>query len=165
MELVRRYGAANVADGRVSVGEGESEPGTLIFDSDSLRRASIIWKDSVARRGLASIRVSGSRTRWQTPQGLTLGQSLKTVERLNGRRFRLMGFDWDYSGTTESWLGGTLAKAEVAGCTLYARLDPDQEHVDLPLLAQVAGEREFSSGHPAMQASEARVYEMGLVWR
>ena len=44
-DLVRVYGRANVVDRDVEVGEGETEPGTIIFPNDPKRSIEILWKD------------------------------------------------------------------------------------------------------------------------
>jgi len=44
-DLVRRYGEASVSDQDVDIGEGETEPGTVLFPHDSHRSIDILWKD------------------------------------------------------------------------------------------------------------------------
>ena len=44
-DLVQAYGAANVADHDVDVGEGEMESGTVVFPKDPERIVEILWKD------------------------------------------------------------------------------------------------------------------------
>jgi hypothetical protein len=41
-ELVRRYGAANVVDEEVGVGEGDTDTATVLFPNDSERRIEIL---------------------------------------------------------------------------------------------------------------------------
>ena len=166
--LSTRFGRENVADVQVYVGEGFYEPGTVIFGDIPEQRAEIIWQDQDAKRVPSDIRISGGKSLWKTPQGLTLGVDLAYVERLNKRPFRLRGFGWDYGGTTTSWAGGLLAQGEVPGCFVWARFVPDQGRrtaEESKLFGQVTGEREFSSGHPGVQAARARVRQFGLAWR
>lgn len=40
------------------------------------------------------------------------GTSLKELQRLNGKPFRLFGFSWDYGGLVESWQKGRLVGLE-----------------------------------------------------
>ena len=167
-ELSARFGSSNVADGGVYVGEGFYEPGTVLFADDPEQRVEILWKEEDAKRSPESLRIRGDKSQWRTPHGLTLGMDLQTVERINRRPFRLRGFGWDYGGTTTSWSGGAFAGAETPGCVVWARFLSDEEHLttdERRLFHQVRGEREFSSGHPGVHASHARVWQFGLVWR
>jgi hypothetical protein len=86
---------------------------------------------------------------------------LKTIERRNGRPFRLRGFTGEgYPGRIISWGSGRFKSATAAGCTVSIFLLPtDDTEVD-PLLGRQLGLGEFSSGHPAMQALNPRVYQM-----
>ena len=166
-----RFGPVNVKDAQVYLGEGEYAAGTILFADDPERRAEITWLDSVNKRSPTLIRIQidkGGRTRWRTPQGLTTGLGLAAVERLNRRPFRLSGFDWDYGGTTMSWSGGVLARAETATCGVWARFWYDSDGLSpeqIRLALQVSGSREFSSGHPGMQARVPWVHDVGLHWR
>lgn len=168
-ELASRFGSANVTNGPVNVGEGFSEPGTVLYRDLPEQRAEFTWKDVAAKRRLKVLRIHGVKTEWRSPQGLTLGLELSRVERLNRKPFRLLGFGWDYGGTTTNWAGGSLAQAESPDCVLWTRfLEPEETRLgpeQLRLMRQVYGEREFSSGHPGMQISGARIRIMGLQWR
>jgi hypothetical protein len=44
-DLVERYGSANVRDQDVDIGEGETEPGTVLFPKDPKRSIEILWRD------------------------------------------------------------------------------------------------------------------------
>ncbi len=167
-DLAIRFGASNITDGQVYLGEGEYQAGTILFETVPDQRAEIIWTDVGARRTPKFVRIRGEASRWRTPEGLTLGQDLRFVERLNRRPFRLRGFGWDYGGTTTSWAGGVLAQAEPPRCTIWARFWNSEDHFtqeELPLVRQVNGEGEFSSGHPGMQAAHAYIHDVGLSWR
>jgi hypothetical protein len=166
-DLAARFGSANVVDGAVYVGEGFSEPGTVLFGDVPERRAEIVWRRGT-RQGPRFMRVRGEISQWRTPQGLTLGLDLSQVERLNRRPFRLRGFGWDSGGRTTSWSGGVLAEGELPPCTIWARFSNAEERLtteEARLFRQVQGERDFSSGHPGVQAAHARVWQIGLTWR
>jgi hypothetical protein len=166
--LVKQFGAANVTDGEISIGEGDTAPGTILFAKSPEERVEILWRDRRGRRLPQSVWIRGQKSRWTTPGGLTLGQDLRTVSRLNGRTFRLLGFGWDYEGTVASWSGGTLSRLGSQGCIVRARLRPDPGKDDAERqrwLKQVAGDREFPSTHAAMQALNPRVYEVWLEFK
>ena len=61
--LAQVFGAANVERADVPVGEGNTEPGTVIFAKDPARRIDILWHDAYARPNVVIIR-NGSTCRW-----------------------------------------------------------------------------------------------------
>lgn len=163
--ILARFGSSSVATGEIYLGEGFSETGTVLFGDSPENRVEILWRDVDAQSGPKSVRVRGESSRWQTPGGLTLGLTLHAVERLNAKPFRLTGFGTDYEGTQLSWSGGRLGPSSASACAVRVRLRPDDSGDDKPWYRQVIGDREFSSGHPAMQYLNPRVYEMWLDFR
>jgi hypothetical protein len=147
-DLRRRFGSAALDSIRVELGEGETAPGTVLYPADSTRRLEVLWRDTLGRRQPARLILRGTRTRWQVGPGISLGTSLKELERLNGRPFTLAGFGWDYAGVITDWKGGALDSA-LTGVKLY--LDPGPEQQQSAAYSQVLGDRDYSSGFPAMQ--------------
>jgi hypothetical protein len=163
-DLDQLFGEAFVKDGQVYVGEGEFKPGTLVNEDDPSRALAILWRDPPQPKVPSSVSICDQLRqgpcRWHTASGITHGMTLKELERLNGRPFRLCGFAWDDEGTVVSWQGGLL-EAKPRGCgRLMLRLRPDSDATGSPEWRQVMGAREFSSGHAAMQKLNPRVYEM-----
>ena len=154
-ELRERFGAGAIKPTRIELGEGETAPGTLLFPTDSLRRAEIVWQDTVARRNPARIVLRGTRSRWQVGPGISLNTSLNELEQLNGKPFTLAGFGWDYAGVVISWNGGALDSA-LAGIKLY--LDPGSAQYESAPYSQVLGDHEYSSALPAMQQLSPKVW-------
>jgi hypothetical protein len=168
-DLVRAYGANNVVDRDLEVGEGEVEPGTILFPSDPERSIEILWNDG----GKKTLTIRGKKSRWKALHDISLGTTLKQLERLNGRPFHMAGFGWDYSGTVMSWDLGTLAhdlgqfdeQQGVEHGRIILRLDGGAANTE-PLTKeegmQVVGDRNFSSNHPVLQKMNPCVSEM--VW-
>jgi hypothetical protein len=168
--LRARFGEKNVESGLVPWGgaEGDYNPGTILFGSSDDARLEIYWSDVKGKRRpqWISVRSFEHPTRWRTPAGITLGTDLRTIEKLNRRPFRLVGFDFDYGGTVMSWSGGQLEGESVPPCRVRIRLAVGElTRADALLNEQVSGEREFSSGHPAMQTLNPSVYELFLTYR
>jgi hypothetical protein len=169
-DLRGRFGEKNVEAGLVEWGgaEGDLNPGTILFGDSEDGRLEIYWSDIGAKRRpeWISVRSWEHGTRWRTPAGITLRTDLRTIERLNRRPFRLVGFDFDYGGTVLGWSGGQLEKESVPPCRVRVRMSPGELARDQARInAQVSGDREFSSGHPAMQALNPAVYELFLTYR
>ena len=171
-KLIEQFGSENVRTGRVAGGgaEGEHTQGTVMFAETIDAKVEILWKDRESKRAPSLVWISGSRSRWRSREAITLGTDLRTVERVNGRPFRMAGFGFDGSGTVLSWAGGRLEAQASAGCKMRLGLDRLSEPAAATsttserrvLINRVMGDRSFSSGHPAMQALNPRAYKMFL---
>jgi len=157
-DLARAYGAANVGQATIDMGEGETAPGTVLFPADSLRRVHVLWKDSEGRRFPDVAIFRGYRSRWIFPESVSLGTRLSDLERRNGRPFRLLGFGWDMEGLVTSWAGGRLDKALSREVKLY--LAPDSLGRAIPEYAEAEGDSEYSSDAPAMRRLNPTVYQI-----
>ena len=162
--LIEVYGAVNVRAGHVDVGEGFSEPGAIVFPDSPVDRIEIVWSDGVKRARPRFVRVKSTSSNWKTTDLITIGSDLKSIERINGGPFRLFGFGWDYSGSVSSWARGRLERGETTGCRIRVALRPPGEGEWPAVWQQVIGDREFSSGHPAMQQLNPRVYQLLLTF-
>jgi hypothetical protein len=156
-DLVRKYGAKNVVERDVDVGEGETEPGVVLFPGDPARSLEIIWRDEKKKDGPKSVILHGKASRWKAVHGISLGTTLKELEALNRRPFSLYGFGWDYSGAINSWEGGLLEKQAPP---LVLRLSPPGGTLTPEKLA---GDSLFSSDDELMQRLNPRVYF--LMWQ
>jgi hypothetical protein len=156
-DLRKRYGSSAIETSRIEIGEGETMPGAVLYPGDSLRRVEIIWRDSVERRRPARVILRGNESRWTVGEGVSLGTSLKDLERLNGRPFTLAGFGWDYAGVVTDWKGGKLHRV-LTGIKLY--LDPGPAAYRSADYSQVLGDRDYSSALPPMQQLNPRVAQI-----
>ena len=163
-ELIARFGAANVRRDDLAIGEGETEPATVLFPADSLRLLEIFWVDTVARDRPARIVARGAA--WVAHPGLRIGSPLADVERLNGRPFTMTGFGWDYGGTAVRWDGGRLDSLPRGVERLLVRFDArDDAPVTDAERARVAGDREIASSNPIMQRIDPTVYWVEVRFR
>ena len=105
----RRFGAANVKIGEIDGSEGEKITAVVLFGGDPARRAEVFLRDQERQRGVASIRLRGSKTRWQVDGGVRLGMKLDALVAANGKPVSFSGLDWDYGGIVTDWHGGKLA--------------------------------------------------------
>jgi|ERR1019366_9228352 hypothetical protein len=167
--LQLEFGSPDVATDSLPLGatEGDMVPATELFPHDPRRRIAIVWHDTAGRRTPRFVQLRHGPTDWKTPEGITIGTSLRELEQLNGRPFHLAGFAFDGSGAVTSWDGGKLISLSAGSCRLVmfvnslGRLGPAaQRQYD-----QVSGDRDFSSGHPAMQALNPRVSEILLQYQ
>ena len=173
--LVALFGRENVRTADIDTGEGDSKPGTLIFPDDDTQRVSILWRDPETREHPHSILIYGSASTWKTNKGISLGMTLKELEGINTMPFRLVGFGHDGSGIVTHCGEGILKELGVpvasgtgidtVGKKVWVSLNP-YEDKDLEakgaLMGSVSGDREFSSGHPAMQALNPKIDRMEI---
>lgn len=164
------FGADKVESGEVNIGEGFMEPGAVVYPEVPTRRVEIIWQDATRTRP-KEVRISGDASEWKTAEGISLGTTLKEIERLNGYPFRLAGFGWDYGGTIIDCNGGRFkvmgcmdGAGRVQGRQLLLRLNPTSDKAAMPEQGQVRGEGPFSSGHPAMQSLDPQVYQLIMLF-
>lgn len=165
-DLIKVYGRANVKKGNIGLGEGETEPGTVIFPKEPVKTVGILWKDQRGRRFARAVRMTetGHKSVWRTSQGITLGTTLKELEGINGKPFRLAGFAWDYSGTVLSWKQGKLEKELESQGRVVLRLMPNNKVAEREY-ESVLGEQAFRSDHPVMQKINPKVYEIIVVFK
>ena len=162
--LAAQFGSEHVVKADISVGEGSFEAGSVIYANSAEDRVEILWKDPREQRTPRTVGILGEESHWSTVHGVTLGVDLKTLERINGQPFTLLGFGWDYGGTVVSWSGGLL-DAPSRGCKILVRLAPELKYIDPQwsgLYEQVSGDRPFSSNDPVMQQLNPRVYAVML---
>jgi hypothetical protein len=159
-DLAKLFGESNLKDAEIAIGEGFKEAGTIVFPNDPKRRLEIVWRNG---RGELVAYVRGSSA-WSSLSGIRLGTDLRSVEQLNRGPFRLAGFGFDYGGTVTEWKRLPL---QIKGnCRFIARFKPTDPHSEemRRFYVQVQGDRDFSSGHSAMQALNPTVYEIVVLW-
>jgi hypothetical protein len=161
--LRRRYGADAVVEQAVPLGEGQTEPGAVIHPDDPTRRAFVYFIDGNTGAAITAIHIRDAGSRWSGPMGLRLGMTSLDLERLNGKPFRFLGFDWDYGGYVSNWTDGALSTALLAPGQLSIRLSPPEltEGVELPD-GYPRGDAEFTSDIPPVREQPPVVTEMGL---
>lgn len=120
--LSELFGPANVRPETIDVGEGMTEPGTILFPNDPAGRIEILWSDVEARRHPHTVWISGSESRWHFVHGISLGMTLEKLEAINGNAFEMAGWGWDYGGTIYDWRGGVLATDLLIGQDVWIRL-------------------------------------------
>jgi hypothetical protein len=159
-DLVRIFGSNNIEDGDVTVAD-DVNPGTLVFKSQPDAALGITWNDDSPEPHVGSIQIcaTASKCRWHTDNGITLGLTLRAVEKMNGRPFKLLGFEWDWEGTVVSWNDGHLEKLMHACAGLSLRLLPKE---DQSVPERFVGDHEILSSEPEMQALNPMVSIMSF---
>ncbi len=162
--LSEEFGEDNLESVEIYIGEGFTEIGTVLFGNSPEDRVEILSKDVQEQKSPRRVQIHDNNSNWKTVNGISLSVDLQMLEKMNRKPLRLSGFAWDYGGTVISWSSGLLGRPRT-NCRIGISLLPN-----LPLRSvaleksyrQVLGETEYSSGHPAMQALNPKVYHIWL---
>jgi hypothetical protein len=157
-QLTKRFGRRNVLRTNVPIGQGEEEPGTIVFPRDPRQTIEILWKVQSLRVAPKHARVRGDESVWMVAPGVRLGLTLQELEALNLGPFTLTGFGDAYEGTVLSWNRGALGLSLGAASRVAVRLAPSL--TERPAAAAFVGNQEFSS--EAMRDLNPRVYEIAI---
>lgn len=106
--LIARFGAANVRRGMVASDENPDEPGTVLFPDDPHRTLEFLWTDRAHAAKPETVRAFKDANAWYVAPGVHLGTTMRALERLNGRPFRVSNCGCDGDGTILNWNGGKL---------------------------------------------------------
>jgi len=165
--MIETFGRGNVDSGEIHVGEGEILPATVLFPEDPERRLKVTWHDPEERSSPERIVIEEKPSRWSVQPGFSTGTTLDSLEKLNGRPFELLGFDWDYAGTVVNWSEGRLDSLESESRWLVVRLRPtdeDRERVGEEMMARVMGDAMFGSDHRVMREVNPQVYQILMIF-
>ena len=107
-DLIQTYGSANVTRGNVEASSDKQEGCTILFPNtnDELR---ITWKNEM-RNEVKAVYLLKPQARWCTRNGLYVGMNMLDLTKANKAPMSFYGFDWEYSGTVNSWRNGVLGR-------------------------------------------------------
>jgi hypothetical protein len=156
LKLAIKYDSRNVTFGQVDGPDGSKLPASILFPNDPRRRLEVLWSNEAARSELSVISING-KSQWTAPKGLRLGLPIATLEKFNGRPFKLTGVGRDGSASVVSWEGGGLSVLP-GGCKVGMRLFPDAK---APAAREaVTGDKEFLSNDASVRAIKPTVVEI-----
>lgn len=156
LKLAMTFDSRNVEYIEVDGPEGSKLMASVIFPKDPKRRLEVLWQNEAARADTALI-VIGGQSQWAGPKGLRLGLALAAIEKLNGKPFKLSGYDQDNGGSVIDWNGGALAVLP-GDCKVSVRFARDSKASEQALDAAMG--KEFVSSDAAMRAVKPTVAEI-----
>jgi hypothetical protein len=169
-DLARWFPADAIEDDQIELDEGMLQNATLIYRKDPSQTLAISWTAAGTPRQIFVC--WGQRRgacRWQAANGIRFGTRLAELETLNGGRFTIAGFGYNYGGNVLSWNGGKLARAECNG-RLVLTLDGERSGgrytvaITNEELRSIRGDRPISSSTPAFHKLNPRVVGMLMVF-
>jgi hypothetical protein len=159
LKLAEVFEAQNITYDEVDGPEGTKLMASVLYPKDPKRRLEVLWQNDATRSDLSVISINGQST-WIAPKGLKLGVPLVMLEKLNGRPFKLAGFDGDAQGAVRDWMGGALSILP-GGCNMGMKLAPDPKS-SVETRSQVSGDKEFLSSDPLMRLANPTVEEITI---
>ena len=156
VKLAQMVGAANIEYGQVSGASGSALNASILYGKDPKRRLEVLWQNEAARSDTSLIVITG-QSQWHGPKGLRLGLALAALEKLNGKPFKLSGFDQPDGSAVLDWQGGALASLP-GGCQVGIKLKPDSKAT--PDALKAAAGKELLSSDPTVRAVKPVIGEI-----
>jgi hypothetical protein len=157
LKLAAAFHAKNVTATQVDAASGAKAMASVLFAKDPKERLEVWWSNPAKRSDTHLIVING-QSDWTAPRELRLGLSLPDLEKLNGKPFKLSGFDKNNLATLSDWNGGDLG-ALPGGCKVGVSLRAALSATAATLSALPA-DREFSSSDAAWRAANPTVSEI-----
>jgi len=155
-KLAIAFRSRNVVFTQVDGGSGDKIMATVLFAKDARRRLEVWWTNQTGRSDTHLIVISG-QSDWSAPGQLRLGLTLPQLEQINGKPFKLSGFDKNNVATLTDWNGGDLAIVP-GGCKVGISLRP--RTLSASALSALPATREFVSTDAAIRAVDPTVSEI-----
>jgi hypothetical protein len=157
LKLAQSFGVHNVEFTEVSGDDGSTLMASVLFPNDPKRRLEVLWDDDTLRSGTRMIVIDGEST-WSAQKGLHLGLPLAALEKVNGKPFKLMGFEQNGMAIVSDWNGGALDLL-TDGCKVGVQFKPDPK-VPAGVLGAAGSDKEFASSDPAIRAAKPTIGEI-----
>jgi hypothetical protein len=156
-KLAAAFQPRNVAVTQLDANSGAKVTASVLYAKDPKRRLEVWWAKPASRSDTHLIVING-QSDWIAPGELHLGLTLAELEKLNGKPFKLSGFDGDHVATLSDWDGGTLS-ALTGGCKVGISLHADPKAATATLSGLPAN-RSFSSSDASLRAANPTVSEI-----
>ena len=145
-DIERAYGKDNLKQQKIPGAEGEEIDGAKLF-ADTDRELEIVWDpDNEKKKVVFDIRVMGKA--WKFENGLKSGMTVEEVEKINGKPFKIAGFEWDYGGYANFEGGKLEGKVSI-------RFSPTTENIP----EYLSGDKQLSSADKKLRAAKPLVDE------
>ena len=155
-KLAMAFRSRNVAFTQVDGVSGAKIMATVLFAKDPRRRLEVWWTNQTTRSDTHLIVING-QSDWSAPGQLRLGLTLPQLEQINGKPFKLTGFDKTNVATLTDWNGGEVSVVP-GGCKVGISLRP--RTASASALSALPATREFISSDAALRAVDPTVSEI-----
>jgi hypothetical protein len=155
-KLAAAFRSRNVALTQVDGVSGAKIMATVLFAKDPRRRLEVWWTNQTTRSETHLIVING-QSDWSAPGQLRLGLTLPQLEQINGKAFKLTGFDKNNVATLTNWNDGEVSVVP-GGCKVGVSLRP--RTASTSALSGLPATREFTSNDAALRAVDPAVSEI-----
>lgn len=156
-KLAAAFQSRNVSFSPVDAASGAKAMASIVFAKDPKRRLEVWWSKPASRSDTHLIVING-QSDWIAPGDIRLGLTLAELEKLNGKPFKLTGFDKNSVAALSDWNGGVLS-ALPGGCKIGVSLRAASTTPAADLNA-LSADRAFTSADSAMRAANPTVSEI-----
>jgi hypothetical protein len=163
LRLAQVFGSQNIDFIQVDGADGSTLMASVLYPKDPKRRLEVMWDDDTTRAGTRLIVITGQSS-WVGPKGLRLGMPLAALEKLNGKPFKVTGFDKTGEALVSDWGGGVLALLP-DGCRLGVQLKLDPKTGADARSAVMDANKEFLSTDAAVRTAKPSIDEIILAYR
>ncbi|PWV44864.1 hypothetical protein [Chitinophaga sp. S165] len=140
-QLYTMYGKQNVEERTAQDFQGNDD-GTAFYVFPDTDNEMIVQFNGA---GGTSVTFTKENSKWKPPFGIKVGDPLDKVVKVNGRDFRINGFEWDNGGQVADWEGGAFAGKGV-NIAFKANNSSDPKLYD-----QVTGDKKVKTDASAMK--------------
>jgi hypothetical protein len=159
-KLAAAFRSKNVGFSQVDASSGAKVMATVLFAKDPKQRLEVWWSNQASRSTTHLIVING-QSDWIAPGELHLGLTLAELEQLNGKPFKLSGFDKNNVATLTDWNGGQLS-APAGGCKIGISLRTDPKAASA--LGDLPADRVYSSNDVALRTINPTVSEILIAY-
>jgi hypothetical protein len=156
-KLTSAFRSHNVSYAQVETNSGGKAMASVLYPKDPKRRLEVWWSQPATKSDTHLIVING-QSDWIAPGEVHLGLTLADLEKLNGKPFKLSGFDKDQVATLSDWDGGTLS-APAGGCKIGISLRADPK-APAATLAGLRADRAYASSDASLRAANPTVSEI-----
>jgi hypothetical protein len=156
-KLAAAFQSRNVSYTQVDTNSGGKATASILYAKDPKRRLEVWWSKPASKSDTHLIVING-QSDWIAPGELHLGLTLAELEKLNGKPFKLSGFDRDHVATLSDWDGGMLS-ALAGGCKVGISLRADPKAA-AATLSGLPADRAFTSSDASLRAANPTVSEI-----
>jgi hypothetical protein len=159
-KLAMAFQSRNVAFTQVDGPSGAKIMATVLFAKEPKRRLEVWWTNQASRSDTHLIVINNAST-WSAPGQLRLGLTLSQLEQINGKPFKLTGFDKNNVATLTDWNGGNLSLVP-GGCKVGISLR--SRTTAAAALGALPANREFTSNDTTMRTANPEVSEILIAY-
>ena len=157
LKLAIKYDSRNIVFGEVDGPDGTRIKATILYPNEPKRRLEVIWNNDAARTDLSLVVING-QSQWTAPKGLKIGIPLATLEKINGRPFKLGAVGADGSASAIGWEGGALTSLP-GGCKVGVRMVADAK-APTDGVGAVSAQKEMLSNDASFRALKPKIAEI-----